>query len=140
MGEMAESFMRHLTAYAQLQDVTLDGEQAFEELYARLARWIIEIVDACEDGQSEAQDQKIERCIALLGYMNQAIDLSQNFAVGCAVLSLHRFVIRSLLKAKAESCGNPLDGVSSVFLTLAEIFSTIWRGKTCSASSTELRR
>src|SRR5689334_22436226 len=120
--------MRHLTAYAQSQDVTLDGEQAFEELYTRLARWAVEIIDAYEDGQIEANEPRIERSIALLGYMNQAIDLSQNCGVACAVLSLHRFAIGALVKAKAESCGTPLEGLSSVLLMLAEIFAVI-RGR-----------
>ena len=117
--------MRHLTAYAQSQDVTLDGEQAFEELYTRLARWAVEIIDAYGDGQIEANEQRIERSIALLSYMNKAIDLSQSAAVACAILSLHRFAIGALVKAKAEGCSSPLEGLSSVLLRLAEIFATI---------------
>jgi flagellin-specific chaperone FliS len=117
--------MKHLMAYAQSQDVTLDGEQAFEELYTRLARWTDESIEAYNDDQAEAGSRRIERCIALLGYMNHAIDLSQNYAIACAVLSLHRFVIGALVKAKAEGCGAPLAGVSSVLLTLAELFATI---------------
>ena len=116
--------MKHLMAYAQSQDVTLDGEQAFEELYTRLARWTDESIDAYRDNRAEA-GQRIERCVALLGYMNHAIDLSHDYAIACAVLSLHRFVIDALVKAKAEGCGAPLAGVSSVLLTLAELFGAI---------------
>src|SRR5581483_9318572 len=94
--------MKHLMAYAQSQDVTLDGEKAFEELYTRLARWTTESIDAYRDDRAEAGSQGIERCIALLGYMNHAIDLSHNYVIACAVLSLHRFVIGTLVKAKAE--------------------------------------
>jgi len=117
--------MKHLMAYAQSQDVTLDGEKAFEELYTRLARWTTESIDAYRDDRAEAGSQGIERCIALLGYMNHAIDLSHNYVIACAVLSLHRFVIGTLVKAKAEGSGAPLAGVSSVLLTLAELFATI---------------
>jgi flagellin-specific chaperone FliS len=112
-------------AYAQSQNVTLDGEQAFAELYIRLARWIVEIIETYKDGQAKANECRIERCITLLGYMNQAVDLSHNYTVAYAVLSLHRFVIRALVKAKAEGYGAPLEGVSSVLLTLAELFAAI---------------
>jgi flagellin-specific chaperone FliS len=131
--------MKHLMAYAQSQDVTLDGEQAFEELYTRLARWTAEIIDTYHDGQAEARGQKIERSIALLGYMNLAIDLSHNYAIACAMLSLHRFVIGALVKAKAEGCGAPLEGVSSVLLTLAELFATIHSRKKSSMPRGEVR-
>jgi flagellin-specific chaperone FliS len=132
--------MRHLMAYAQSQDVTLDGEQAFEELYARLARWTAEIIDAYDNGQAEANDQKIERSIALLGYMNRAIDLSHNYAIACAVLSLHRFVIGALVKAKAEGYSAPLTGVSSVLLALAELFATIRSGNKSGMLPGKVRR
>ena len=132
--------MKHLMAYAQSQDVTLDGEQAFEELYNRLARWTVEIIDAYKDGQTEANERRIERSIALLGYMNQAVDLSHNYAVAYAVLSLHRFVIGAMVKAKAESWGAPLKGVSSVLLTLAELFAAIHSGKISSIPPGEVGR
>ncbi len=132
--------MKHLMAYAQSQDVTLDGEQAFEELYTRLTRWTGEIIDAYNDGQTEASGQKIERSIALLGYMNLAIDLSHNYTIACAVLSLHRFVIGALVKAKAEGCGAPLEGVSSVLLRLAELFAMIQSGKESAMAPGEIRR
>jgi flagellin-specific chaperone FliS len=131
--------MNHLMAYAQSQDVTLDGEQAFEELYTRLARWTAESIDAYSNDRAEAGGQRVERCIALLGYMNHAIDLSNNFAVACAVLSLHRFVIGALVKAKAEGCGAPLAGVSSVLLTLAELFATIHSKKISGLPSSAVR-
>jgi flagellin-specific chaperone FliS len=132
--------MKHLMAYAQSQDVTLDGERAFAELYARLARWTVEIIDAYNDGQVETSGSKIERSIVLLGYMNLAIDLSHNYAIACTVLSLHRFVIGALVKAKAEGCGVPLEGVSSVLLTLAELFATIHSRKKSSMPPGEVRR
>jgi flagellin-specific chaperone FliS len=121
--------VKHLTAYAQSQDVTLDGEQAFEELYVRLARWTSEIIENYKDSQTRVVGQQIERSITLLGYMNQAVDLSHNYALACAVLSLHRFVIGAFVKAKAENCGRPLEGVTDVLLTLAEVFATIRSGK-----------
>jgi flagellin-specific chaperone FliS len=131
--------MKHLMAYAQAQDVTLDGEQAFAELYTRLARWTVEIIDAYQNRRAKANDHRIERSISLLGYMSQAVDLSHNYAIACALLSLHRFVVRALVKAKAEGCGAPLEGVSSVLLTLAELFATIHSGKTSSVPPGEHR-
>jgi flagellin-specific chaperone FliS len=116
--------MKYLTAYAQSQDVTLDSEQAFEELYTRLARWTVEITDCYSTGQLDAE-QKIERSIALLCFMSKAIDLSQNYAVARALLCLHRFAIGALVKAKSEHCGGALKGVAPVLLTLAEIFAAI---------------
>ena len=127
-------------AYAQSQDVTLDGEQAFAELYIRLARWTVEISEAYKDGQAEANERRIERCITLLGYMNQAVDLSHNYAVAYAVLSLHRFVIGALVKAKAEGCSAPLEGVASVLLTLAELFASIHSRKIASIPPGEIGR
>jgi hypothetical protein len=55
------------------------------------------------------------------------------------VLSLHRFVIGALVKAKAEGCGAPLEGVSSVLLTLAELFATIHSRKKSSMPPDEVR-
>jgi len=127
-------------AYTQSQDLTLDGEQAFAELYTRLARWTVEIIEAYKDGQAEANERRIERSIMLLGYMNQAVDLSHNYAVAYAVLSLHRFVIGALVKAKAEGCGAPLEGVSSVLLTLAELFAAIHLRKVTSVPPGEIGR
>jgi flagellin-specific chaperone FliS len=121
--------MRHLTAYAQSQDVTLDAEQAFAELYLRLARWTAEILGDYSDREPAVNDRRIERCVALLGYMSHAIDLSSNFGVASAVLSLHRFAISALVKATAERNGAALEGLSRLFITLSEIFSAIRAGK-----------
>jgi flagellin-specific chaperone FliS len=127
-------------AYAQSQDVTLDGEQAFEELYTRLARWTAEIIDGYTANQPEANAQRIERSIALLGYMNQAIDLSQNYDIASAVLSLHRFAIAALVKAKAEGTGAALESLSRILLTLADIFIAIRTRKGADAISSVLHR
>jgi flagellin-specific chaperone FliS len=121
--------MRSATAYADSQTITLDGDRAFEELYTRLARWAAEAAHAEREHDPDSAIAKIERCVALLGYMNQAIDLSENYEVATAVLSLHKFAIGALVKAKAQPGSGELGELPKVFLLLAEIFGAIRTGK-----------
>jgi len=118
--------MRYLRAYAQSQPVTLEGERAFEELYMRLARWTSEIAQAFDAAQADQNDRRIERCIELLCYMDRAIDLAHNYDIASAILKLQHFAIASLVKAKADRNSKSLKGLPQVFVTLAEIFATLY--------------
>jgi flagellin-specific chaperone FliS len=114
--------MKTASAYAQFQTVTLGGEQAFEELYTRLARWTREsgeFLARCEWPEAEA---RLEKCVSLLGYMDRVIDLSQNYEIASAILNLHRFAIGALVKAKAQREAGQLAGLPQVFIGLSEIF------------------
>lgn len=118
------------TAYAQSQAVTLDGERAFEELYTRLARWTQESEQRGSGNDWTAVEAALERCVALLGFMDRTIDLAHNSEIAGAVLSLHRFAIGALVKAKAERNTAELEGLPQVFISLAEIFGAIRENKT----------
>ena len=117
--------MRHTAAYTQLQTVTLGGEQAFEELYTRLARWTREAAECLEHGDSTTAEARVEKCVSLLGYMDRVIDLSQNYEIAAAILNLHRFAIGALVKAKAQRAAAEIAGLPQVFIGLAEIFAAI---------------
>lgn len=122
--------MKLTSAYSQSQVMTLDGERAFEELYARLGRWSTEAEKAWREEDSNAAARKIDRCISLLGYMNLAIDLSANYQVASAVLSLHKFAIGALIQAKAEPGSANLEELPMLFVNLAEIFAAMRAGRT----------
>jgi flagellin-specific chaperone FliS len=122
--------MKPTSAYSQSQAVTLEGERAFEELYARLGRWSAEAENARREEDFNAAAQKIDRCISLLGYMNLAIDLSANYQVASAVLSLHKFAIGALIQAKAEPGSADLEELPMLFVNLAEIFAAMRAGRT----------
>jgi len=112
-------------AYAQFQDLSLDAESAYEELYSRLARWSEE-ADRFYKVASEAEaDYRLERCIELLGYMDRGIDMSGTADIVKAILSLHRYLIGALVKAKAEHGSEELAKLVPVFLSLGEIFAAI---------------
>ncbi len=117
--------MRHMAAYAQLQTVTLGGEQAFEELYTRLARWTREAGECLQTGDIATAEARVEKCVSLLGYMDRVIDLSQNYEIAAAILNLHRFAIGALVKAKAQRSATDLAGLPQVFIGLAEIFAAM---------------
>ncbi len=61
----------------------------------------------------------------MLGYMDRGIDMSRSYDIALAILSLHRFAIGSLVKAKAEKQPLELEALVKIFLSLAEIFSVI---------------
>lgn len=117
--------MGAITAYSQSQTVTLDGERAFEELYTRLARWSEEADRFEREHDFDSAEAKVERCVALLGYMNQAVDLSANYEVASAVLSLHKYAIGVLVRSKAQRGSGQLAELPAVFVKLAEIFAAI---------------
>jgi flagellin-specific chaperone FliS len=117
--------MRHAAAYAQFQSVTLSGEQAFEELYTRLARWTQEAGERLRSADWTTAEARLEKCVSLLGYMDRVIDMSQNYEIAAAILSLHRFAIGALVKAKAQRSAAEVAGLPQVFIGLGEIFAAI---------------
>lgn len=117
--------MKSPMAYTHCQTMTLDGEQAFEELYTRLARWAQESAESQSRGDWTTSDSRLDRCISLLGFMDRVIDVSQNYEIASAILSLHRFAIGALVKAKAQRNPAELDGLPQIFISLGEIFGTI---------------
>jgi flagellin-specific chaperone FliS len=113
------------SAYAKYQGISLQGEAAYEELYTRLARWTGEAVILQEEGQRSDAEAKLDRCIELLGYMDRGIDISQSPDIALGILSLHRFAITTLVKAKGEQSPAELEPLIKVFHSLADIFAAI---------------
>jgi flagellin-specific chaperone FliS len=112
-------------AYAQFQHVSLDGDSAYEELYSRLARWTDEALQFYNASSEREAEARLERGIELLGYMDRGLDLSGTPDVVKAILSLHRFAIGALVKAKAERDSRELAQLVRVFLSMGEIFAAI---------------
>jgi flagellin-specific chaperone FliS len=112
-------------AYAQAQNICLDGESAYEELYSRLARWTDEAHQFYKVASYSEADYRLERCIELLGYMDRGIDMSGTPDVVKAILSLHRFGISTLVTAKAEHGTEELGKLVKVFLSMGEIFAAL---------------
>src|SRR5271165_5410889 len=112
-------------AYAQFQTLSLDAESAYEELYSRLARWADEAYRFYKVASEAEADYRIERCIELLGYMERGLDLSGTQSAVKAILSLHRFVISALVRAKAEHGSEELAKLVPVILSIGEIFRAI---------------
>jgi len=113
------------SAYAQYQNIVLDGESAYEELYSRLARWTDEALQFYKVSSEVEAESRLERCIELLGYMDRGLDLSGTPDVVKAILSLHRFAIGALVKAKAERDSKELAQLVRIFLSIGEIFAAI---------------
>jgi flagellin-specific chaperone FliS len=126
--------MRNATAYLNTQTMTLSHERAFEELYLRLARWTHEINAANPALSWEVASARLDRSIALLGYMSGVIDVSHSYEVAAAILSLHRFAIGTLVQTKSERDCARLDGLPAVFVSLAEIFVAISERPAASSS------
>ena len=117
--------MKITQAYTQCQTITLDGETAFEELYTRLSRWIRDASERLESGDCAGFEALVEKCVTLLGFMDSCIDLSGNYDIATRILSLHRFLIGALVRAKAERNGAALIGLPEVFVSLSAIFVAI---------------
>lgn len=113
--------MRSTTAYTSAQSVTMDGNRAFEELYVRLARWTAE---ARELGDAFRYEQLVDKCLALLGYMDPIIDPSLGGEIALTILGLNRFAIGTLVRAKHDR-RRPLEGLPELFYSLADIFKAI---------------
>ncbi len=112
-------------AYSENKSMGLSGEAAYEELYSRLARWTGEAAHLYQSGQNDAAETKLDRCITLVGDMDRGIDISDSREVALTILSLHRFAIRTLVKAKGESDPLELEGLVKVFVSLGGIFAAI---------------
>ncbi len=117
--------MGNTMGYAKYQAISLEGDAAYEELYTRLARWTAEATGFFQEGKPAAAEARLDRCIEVLGYMDRAIDLSHSHDIAVAILSLHRFAISTLVKAKSERTIEDLDPLVTLFLSLAEIFAAI---------------
>jgi flagellin-specific chaperone FliS len=111
--------------YAKYQAISLEGDAAYEEMYTRLARWTGDAATFHLMGKAAEAEAKLDRCIEVLGYMDRAIDLSHSHDIAVAILSLHRFAISTLVKAKSERTIEDLDPLVKLFLSLAEIFAAI---------------
>ena len=117
--------MANLVTYGKYQSISLEGEAAYEELYTRLARWTSEAILFHQDQAEVEAEAKLDRCIEVIGYMDRSIDMSHNGDIAMAILSLHRFAIASLVKAKGDRTIGELEPMVKVFLSLAEIFVAI---------------
>ena len=117
--------MRSAAAYAETLTMTLSQERAFEELYLRLARRTGEAMAGSVDDDWPAINVLLERCVALLGYMSGLIDVSRSYETAAAILSLNRFAIGALIRAKSERDQKHLEGLPQLFVSLAEIFAVM---------------
>src|ERR1700690_4046208 len=117
--------MANIMGYAKYQAISLDGEAAYEELYTRLARWPREAAALHQDGKEAAAEAKLDRCIEVLGYMDRGIDTSRSYDIAVAILSLHRFAIAALVRAKGERAMPELEPLVKIFFSLADIFAAI---------------
>jgi flagellin-specific chaperone FliS len=126
--------MRNATAYLNTQAMTLSHERAFAELYLRLARWTHEIANPTPPPWDEASAQ-LDRCVALLGYMSGVIDVTHSYDIAAAILSLHRFAIGAMVRAKSERDPARLEGLPQVFVALSEILVTIGKQRDSAPAS-----
>ena len=117
--------MANMMGYENYQSISLEGEAAYEELYTRLAKWSREAADLQREGKDLEAEAKLDRCIEILGYMDRSIDISNNRDIAVAILSLHRFAIAYLVKAKGEHAMDDFEPLVKVFLSLAEIFAAM---------------
>jgi flagellin-specific chaperone FliS len=117
--------MANIAGYGKYQSISLEGEAAYEELYTRLARWTREADAFQHEGKVTEAEAKLDRCIEILGYMDRGIDMSKSRDVALAILSLHRFAIAALVKAKGERATADLEPLVKIFLSLADIFAAI---------------
>src|SRR5216683_5768246 len=115
--------MRTAAAYANVQAMTFGQERAFEELYLRLARRSAEARAMTGDAMWPEVDTLLDRCVSALGYMSGLIDVGKSYETAAAILSLNRFAIGALIRAKSEHDLNQLEGLPALFVSLAEIFA-----------------
>ena len=115
--------MKALSAYQEAGTITLTGEQALEELYARMARWCDDIASHQRAGELEERDWVIKRSITLLTLIDDLIDVSANSEIATRILALHRFAVKTLAKLKVTNDESPLDGLAQLFVTMGEIFA-----------------
>ncbi len=117
--------MRTAAAYANVQAMTFGQERAFEELYLRLARRSAEARAMTDDAMWPEVNALLDRCVAVLGYMSGLIDVGKSYETAVAILSLNRFAIGALIRAKSEHDRKQLEGLPELFVALAEIFAAM---------------
>jgi len=122
--------MRGLSAYQDAGSLTLSGEQALEELYARLARWCDDIANHQRAGELDERDWVIKRSITLLTLIDDLIDVSANSEIASRILVLNRFAVQTLVRTKAESDESLLDGLAELFVSMGEIFALMGSART----------
>ncbi|HVN29506.1 MAG TPA: flagellar protein FliS [Candidatus Binataceae bacterium] len=121
--------MGHFATYGKYQSISLEGEAAYEELYTRLARWTSEAIELEQEGNHSDAEAKLDRCIEILGYMDRGIDMSRSRDIALGIMSLHRFAVTELVKAKGECAIAQLEPLIKIFVSLADIFSAIRAGQ-----------
>jgi flagellin-specific chaperone FliS len=114
-----------ISVYRTVQEVSLEGEQAFAELYGRLARWCAEIAEADRAGDPVRREKIVDKAINLLSLMDSMIDGSRSPEIAARIMALHRFAIRKLVETKSRETANGLVGLDSMLLATAEIFEAM---------------
>ena len=122
--------MKVLSAYQDAGSITLNGEQALQELYARLSLWCDDIANRQRTGELAERDRLIERSITLLSLIDSLIDASACSEIADRILVLHRFAVKTLVKAKAENDESLLDGLAELFVSMGEIFGVMGSART----------
>jgi len=122
--------MKLLSAYQEAGSITLNGEQALQELYARLARWCDDIASHQRAGEFDERDWLIKRSITLLSLIDNLIDLSACSEIASRILALHRFALQTLVRVKAASDESLLEGLAGLFVSLGEIFALMGSART----------
>ncbi len=122
--------MKVLSAYQEAGSITLNGEQALEELYARLARWCDDIANHQRAGELAERDRLIERSITILSLIDSQIDVSACSEIASRILVLHRFAVKTLVKVKVYNDESPLEGLAELFLSMGEIFRVMGAART----------
>ena len=117
--------MRILSAYEEAGSLTLNGEQAVQELYARLARWCDEIAYRQRAGDLAERDRLVHRSMTLLDLIDSLIDVSACPEVASRILALHRFAVKTLVKLKVRNDEAVLQGLAPLFLSMGDIFSVM---------------
>lgn len=119
--------MRLTRSYQQSTSLAIDGDEAFEQLYHRLAAWCNDAL-AVWDNRAE-RARILERALTLLGLMDRLVDVSQDYEIASRILSLNRFVIKGVIEAKAGDDRSVLEALPAPLLALAEIFALIRAGR-----------
>jgi len=122
--------MRVLSAYQEAGSITLSGEQALEELYARLARWCGDVANHQRAGELAERNRLVERSITLLALIDNLIDVSACSEIASRILVLHRFAVKTLVKVKVNNDESLLEGLAGLFISLAEIFALMGSART----------
>jgi flagellin-specific chaperone FliS len=128
--------MRGLSAYQDAGSLTLSGEQALEELYARLARWCDDIANHQRAGELAERDRMLERSITLLALIDSLIDVSTCSEIASRIFVLHRFAVKTLVKVKVNNDESPLEGLAQLFLGMGEIFGVMGSARTAAIAPT----